>query len=111
GELLAAVGDPAAVDAYREAVRLTTGEMRRKARIALSRTATMSGDLESGADALAGLESNGGPSDVALLLARGHLAYFEGDLDAAAAIAQEARSLIVTGDEQRQLLELIALQG
>jgi DNA-binding SARP family transcriptional activator/tetratricopeptide (TPR) repeat protein len=111
GELLAAVGDPAAVDAYREAVRLTSGELRRKARIALSRTATMSGDLESGADALAGLSSNGGPNDVALLLARGNLAYFSGDLDAAAAIAQEARSLIVTGDEQRQLLDLIALQG
>ena len=111
GELLVAVGDPTAVDAFREAVRLTSGELRRKARIALSRAATMSGDLDSGADALADLETNGGPNDIALLLARGNLAYFGGDLDAAGAIAQQARALIVTGDEQRQLLDLVALQG
>jgi DNA-binding SARP family transcriptional activator len=111
GELLIAVGDVTAVDAFREAVRLTSGELRRKSRIALSRAATMSGDLESGADALADMETNGGPNDVALLLARGNLAYFSGDLDAAAQIAQQARALIVTGDEQRQLLDLVALQG
>jgi DNA-binding SARP family transcriptional activator/tetratricopeptide (TPR) repeat protein len=111
GELLTAVGDPTAVDAYREAVRLTSGELRRKARIALSRAATMTGDLDAGADALANLDTNGGPNDVALLLARGNLAYFGGDLDAAAAIAQRARALIVNGAEQRQLLDLVALQG
>jgi DNA-binding SARP family transcriptional activator len=111
GELLAALGDPSAVDAFREAARTTSGELRRRARAGLARAATLSGDLDGAADALAGLELNGGPTDVAVLLARGNVAYFQGDLDAAAEIAQQARALIVTGDEQRQLLELVTLQG
>lgn len=111
GELLSALGDPTAVDAYREAAQVATGELWRKARAGLARAATLSGDLDAGADALVGLELNGGANDAAVLLARGNLAYFRGDLEAASAVARQARDLIVTGDERRQVLDLITLQG
>ncbi|WP_214110228.1 ATP-binding protein [Acrocarpospora catenulata] len=110
GELLGSLGDPAVVEAYREAVRVGSGELRRRALAGLSRAATLSGDLATGADALAGLDLNGGPNDVAILLARGNLAYFQGDLDAAWQVTEQARELIAAHEDWR-LLDLITLQG
>ncbi|HEX6921413.1 MAG TPA: AAA family ATPase [Actinomycetes bacterium] len=111
GDLLGSLGAPGAVEAYRDAVRLGSGELRRRSRAGLARAATYSGDFATAEDALAGLELNGGPNDAAVLLARGNLAYFRGDLDAAWSVSEQARDLIVTGDEQWQLLDLVALQG
>ncbi|WP_204045529.1 hypothetical protein, partial [Acrocarpospora phusangensis] len=111
GELLDSLGDPGAVEAYRDAVRVGSGELRRRARAGLARAATLSGDLATGADALAGLDLNGGPNDVAILLARGNLAYFQGDLDAAWRVTERARELMAAGEENDRLLDLVSLQG
>ncbi|MGZ4616511.1 MAG: ATP-binding protein, partial [Actinomycetes bacterium] len=111
GDLLAALGDRGAVEAYREAVRASTGELQRRARAGLARAATYGGDMATGADALEGLELNGGPNDAAILLAQGNLFYFSGDLERAWDVAEQARALLVTGDEGWQLLDLVSLQG
>ena len=62
-------------------------------RARLARAALLSGDLGSAEEALAGLEPSGGPDDGAILLARGTLAYFAGDLDGADAAVQAARAM------------------
>lgn len=111
GDLLAALGDRGAVEAYREAVRSSSDELRRRARLGLARAATFTGDMATATEALRGLEPNGGPNDTALLLARGNLAYFSGDLDAAWRVAEQARDLVSTGAEGWQVLDLVALQG
>ena len=46
----------------------------------LARAATFAGDYATAAEALEGLEPDGSADDAALLLARGILAYFTGDL-------------------------------
>jgi hypothetical protein len=57
----------------------------------LAQAASMDGDLDSAAEALSGLQPDGGAADGAILLARGNVAYFSGDLDGARAAADEAR--------------------
>jgi DNA-binding SARP family transcriptional activator/tetratricopeptide (TPR) repeat protein len=111
GDLLARLGDPQAVDAYREAVRRCDGEARRHARAGLARAAVAAGDLETAAAALEGLEPDGGPSDQAVLLARGNLAYCRGDVDEAWRITQQARRMLVTAEDSWEILDLVALQG
>ena len=78
-----ALGDPAAVAAYREAVAVTTGTEHRLVRARLARAASLAGDLDTARAALAGLELEGDAADAPILLARGNLAYFTGDIDAA----------------------------
>ena len=59
-DLLMAIGDPAATAAYREALEASSRRPpRRRARLA--RAATMTGDLETAAAALDGLEPDGSP--------------------------------------------------
>ncbi|MEV5410832.1 AAA family ATPase [Thermopolyspora sp. NPDC052614] len=82
-DLLAAVGDPLAITAYREAIRATGGDVHRGLRAKLARIAVYYGDLDTATAALHGLETDGGPADAAILLARGTIAYFTGDLDGA----------------------------
>lgn len=111
GDLLTRLGDRLAVDAYREAVRRTTGEQHRQARAGLARAAVAVGDLDTAAAALEGVELDGGPADSSVLLARGNLAYFQGDVDQAWTIAQEARRMLVTAQDSWEVLDLVALQG
>jgi DNA-binding winged helix-turn-helix (wHTH) protein/tetratricopeptide (TPR) repeat protein len=110
-DALAAMGDPAAVPAYRAALAAATPDGARSLRARLGRAALFSGDIASAEEALAGLEPDGGPGDGALLLARGMLAYFSGDLDAADAAVEAARSLTIAGGSPTQLLDVITLQG
>jgi tetratricopeptide (TPR) repeat protein len=111
GDLLMAIGDPSATAAYREALEATSGNARRVVRTRLARAATMTGDLDTAAAALEGLELDGSPSDTEILLVRGNIAYFSGDHDAAWRISEEARVRVLQGDKSWQVLELVALQG
>ena len=59
GDLLMALGDPGAVAAYAEAVRVTTGTRHRLVRARLARAAAVAGDLATARSALTGLELRG----------------------------------------------------
>jgi DNA-binding SARP family transcriptional activator len=112
-DMLMATGDAGAVGAYREALSATddTGDHRRL-RPRLARAATFAGDYATAAEALEGLEPDGSAEDAALLLARGNLAYFTGNLAAAEAAADEARRRLALADlADWRLYDLITLQG
>ena len=110
-DLLAAMGDAAAASAYREAIEAAAPERRRLLRARLARMAAYGGDLETARELLVDLEPDGGPADPTIMLARAAVSYFTGDLDAAREVADRARRLVVDGDADWQVLELIALQG
>ncbi|WP_409330571.1 ATP-binding protein [Trujillonella humicola] len=110
-DLLLAVGDPGAVAAYREAAAAAAPTAQRILRARLAHAASMVGDLDTANEALDGLDTDGDvAADSAILLARGNVAYFSGDLDAAHAAADEARRRLGGASDWR-LLDLVALQG
>jgi DNA-binding winged helix-turn-helix (wHTH) protein/tetratricopeptide (TPR) repeat protein len=110
-DALAAQGDPAAVAAYRAALAVAPPEDVRRVRVRLARAALVSGDRSSAEEALVGLEPDGGPDDAAVLISRGLLAYFSGDIDVAEAAVEEARHAAATRGTPGQLLDAITLQG
>lgn len=111
GDLLQALGDPDAVTAYQEAAAITTGSEQRLVRARLARAAAMAGEQAVAEEAIAGLEPEGDEADVAILLARGHLAYFRGDVEEASRIAHEGRLLASATDDPAQRMELVGFQG
>ena len=112
-DLLMARADSGAVDAYREALAVTTDPaLRSRLRARLARAASFAGDLETAAVALDGLTLDGSPDDAELLLAQGNLALFRGDLEAADAAASQARLRVALGVPQEwQWFDLVGLQG
>ncbi|HET6530228.1 MAG TPA: BREX system ATP-binding domain-containing protein [Actinoplanes sp.] len=110
-DLLAAMGESAAPSAYREAIEAAAPDRRRLLRARLARMVAYGGDLETARELLTDLEPDGGPADPTIMLARAALFYFTGDLDAAREVADRARRLVVDGDTDWQVLELVALQG
>ena len=110
-DALAAAGDHAAVPAYRKALAAADLDQAPGLRARLGRAALLSGDLGSAEEALAGLEPSGGPDDGAILLAKGMLAYFAGDLDGADAAVQAARTVALAPGAPNRLLDVITLQG
>jgi DNA-binding SARP family transcriptional activator/tetratricopeptide (TPR) repeat protein len=110
-DLLLAIGDPGATGAYREALDATPPEAQRLLRARLARAAIMSGDLDTAAAALDGVEADGGRDDGEILLAKGNLAYFQSDFDTAQSIAEEAQRRVLAGERTWQVLDLVALQG
>jgi DNA-binding SARP family transcriptional activator len=111
GDLLTALGDPASVASYRAAVPLTTGVEHRLMRARLARAACFASDFDTARAALAGLELLGDDADGPILLARGNMAYFSGDIDAAWDLAVEARESLLTPKDPWRYVDLIALQG
>jgi len=111
GDLLNAIGDPMAVSAYREALEGAPEADRRRLRARLARSAVMSGDLDTAAAALEGLEPDGGEDDADILLARGNYAYFVADFATAEAVAGAAQRLILSGQQNWKVLDLVSLQG
>ncbi len=83
----------------------------RSLRVRLARCAVMSGDLETAAAALDGLDTDGGVDDADILLARGKSAFFTSDFDLARAAAEEAQGLVLAGERNWKVLDLVALQG
>jgi len=110
-DALAATGDYAAVPAYRKALAAASPDQAAGLRTRLARAAVLSGDLASAEEALAGLEPDGGPDDGAILLARGMLAYFSGDIDGADAAVESARAMALAPGAPNRLLDVITLQG
>jgi DNA-binding winged helix-turn-helix (wHTH) protein/tetratricopeptide (TPR) repeat protein len=110
-DALAAIGDYAAVPAYRKALATASLDQAPGLRTRLARAAVLSGDLASAEEALAGLEPSGGPDDGAILLARGMLAYFSGDIDGADAAVEAARGMALAPGAPNRLLDVITLQG
>src|SRR4029450_6327849 len=96
-DALFSVGDPGAVIAYRSALALASPAAARGLRARLARAALHAGGGAAAREALTGLEPAGGPDDAAVLHARGMLAYFSGDLDAAGEAADTIRGVWVGG--------------
>lgn len=111
GDLLMSLGDPETVSAYQEAAAITTGTEHRLVRARLARAAAFTGDFDTASAALAGLTVDGDDADGSILLARGNVAYFTGDTDAAWEAAAEARRLLLTPGDPWHYVDLLALQG
>lgn len=111
GDLLLALGEPGAVEAYRAALAVTSGTEHRLVRARLARAACLTGDFDTAAAALDGLEEEGDAADGPLLLARGNLAYFTGDVDTAWEIAGQARALLPLVEDAGHIIDLVSLQG
>jgi DNA-binding SARP family transcriptional activator/tetratricopeptide (TPR) repeat protein len=112
-DLLMVGADAGAVDAYREALAVTTDPtLRSRLRARLARAASIAGDLDTAAVALDGLTLTGTQDDAELLLAQGNLALFRGDLEAADEAATQARLRVALGvPEESQWFDLVGLQG
>jgi tetratricopeptide (TPR) repeat protein len=111
-DLLSACADLGALTAYGEALKVESEPAARaRLRTRLARAATIAGDLDTAQLALTGLDVDGGDNDAALLLARGHLAFYRNDFVAAEAAAAEARHRIALGATSWCLFDLITLQG
>jgi len=111
GDLLMALGDPGAVEAYTEAARVTTGTQHRLVRARLARAAAVGGDLSTARSALAGLDLEDDEADTSLLLAQGNLAYFSGDMDTAREVASQARERLQGVDDPWHVVDLVGLHG
>ncbi len=110
-DLLNAVGDPMATAAYREALAAATAGSERGLRARLARSAVMSGDLDTAAAVIDGLQTDGGVDDVDILLARASYAFFTFDLAMASDAIDQARNLVLAGQRSWKVLDLISLQG
>ena len=83
----------------------------RRLRARLANSAVMAGDLATAAAALDGLDTDGGADDADILLARGKYAFFTADFDAARVAAEQAQRLILAGERNWQVLDLVTLRG
>jgi tetratricopeptide (TPR) repeat protein len=110
-DLLTAIGDPMAGPAYREALGGAGPADARRLRARLANSSVMAGDLATAAAALDGLDTDGGADDAGILLARGKYAFFTADFDAARAAADAAQRLILAGERNWQVLDLVTLRG
>src|SRR5829696_7511966 len=112
-DLLNACGDAAALPAYREALAAATEPAAQaRQRVRLARAATVAGDLDTAEAALAGLTVEAVEDPVALLLARGALAFFRSDVAAVEEATSEARRrLVLAGTVDWRWLDLVTLQG
>ena len=111
GDLLNALGDPMATSAYREALDGADPSTVRRLRVRLARCALMSGDVDTAVAALDGLDTDGGADDADILMARGKCAYFTADFATAQAAADEAQRLVLAGERNWMVLDLVSLQG
>jgi DNA-binding SARP family transcriptional activator len=110
-DLLAGMGEPGAVTAFRQALAETVGPTRRLLEAKMARAAMMGGDIATAQAVLGRLEPDGGPFDGAVLHAKGMLAYFTGDLDVAEAAAEQARPFALGDGAPASMLDVLTLQG
>ena len=111
GDLLMAIGSPGAMAAYRAAIPLTSGVQNRLARARLARAACFSGDFETAAAAIDGLGLERDAADGPILVARGNLAFFTGDTEAAWEAASLARRDLSGTNDPWHYVDLVSLQG
>ncbi len=111
GDLLQALGDPEAVSAYQEAATVTTGTAHRLVRARLAKAAAFVGEYGTATEALDGLDVEGDAADGSILVARGSLAFFLGDIATAWELANRGRDLYNPTEDPWQLMDLMTLQG
>jgi DNA-binding SARP family transcriptional activator len=109
--VMAARGDRATVDAYRAALAVAAEEDKPLLRARMGQAAVTEGDLATAAAILDGLEPTGGPADVAILLAKGNLAYLSGDVEAAWQASDQVCGMVRPEDDTWQRLDLLTLQA
>jgi DNA-binding SARP family transcriptional activator/tetratricopeptide (TPR) repeat protein len=109
--LLSALGDRSTIDAYRDALAVAAEPERPLLRARMALSAVREGDLDTAAAVLDGLEPDGGPADVAILLAQGKLAYFRGDIEAAWKASDQVGGLVRPDEDILQRLDLLTLQA
>lgn len=109
--LLAALGDRSTLGAYRDALAVAAESDRSLLRARMAHSAVMEGDLDTAAAVLNGLQPDGGPADVPILLAQGGLAYLKGDIDAAWKAADQVSGLVRPDENTWQRVELMTLQA
>ncbi|WP_216853124.1 ATP-binding protein [Phytoactinopolyspora halotolerans] len=109
--LLAALGDRATIDAYREALAVAAEADRPLLRARMGQAAVMEGDLETATWVLEGLEPSGDEADVPILLAKGSLAFFSGDVDGAWKAADQVNAVMLPDEVTWQRLDLLTLQA
>lgn len=110
-DALEALGDREAIRRYRELLRAAPSERAPWIRVRLARAHLAAGDVIAAGEVMAGVEPTGAPTDVALLLVRGMLAYYENDLGLADELATAARGAALAPGAPAQALDVIALQG
>ena len=110
-DLLSAIGDRATIVAYREALAVAAEPDRPLLRARMGNAAAKEGDLDTAAAVLDGLQPDGGPADVAILLALGNLAYFSGDTEGAGKVADQVGHLMRPDGNTWQRLDLLTLQA
>jgi DNA-binding winged helix-turn-helix (wHTH) protein/tetratricopeptide (TPR) repeat protein len=110
-DALAAGGEPEAIGRYREALRRADPERVPWLRARLGRAHLVAGDLDAAGEALDGVEPTGGPFDGGIMMVRGLMAYFQGDLELAERLAAAARELAFAPGAPPKMLDVIALQG
>ncbi len=109
--LLSALGDRSTIDAYRSALAVAAEEDRPLLRARMAQAAIMEGDLNTAGTIMEGLEPDGGPADVAILLAQGNLSYLRGDVDSAWKASDRVCGLIGPEGDTWQRLDLLGLQA
>jgi DNA-binding SARP family transcriptional activator/tetratricopeptide (TPR) repeat protein len=109
--LLAALADRSTIDAYRDALAVAAESDRPLLRARMALSAIREGDLATAAAVLDGLEPDGGPADVPILLAQGSLAYLGGDIDAAWKASDQVSGLVRPDENSWQRLYLLTLRA
>ena len=110
-DLLSAVGDRTTIVAYREALAVAAEPDRPLLRARMGNAAAKEGDLDTATAVLDGLQPDGGPADVAILLAQGNLAYFSGDTEQAGKVADQVGHMMSPDGNTWQRLDLLTLQA
>ena len=90
---------------------VTTGTEHRLVRARLARAAAFAGDFDTARGALAGLELEGDAADAPILLARGNLAYFTGDMDGRLASRRRGPGAAAGPDDPWHLVDLVGAAG
>ena len=97
--------------AYREALEEPTPMPAPRLRARLARTAVMSGDLRRRPPRSTGSSPTAATDDADILLARGSYAFFVSDFEAAQAAIEEAQRLVLAGERNWKVLDLVASAG
>ena len=83
---------------------MTTGTEHRLVRARLARAAVFAGERDVARESLDGLGVEGDAADGPILLARGNMAYFDGDLDTAWDIANQGSGFLSSPEDPWQFV-------
>jgi tetratricopeptide (TPR) repeat protein len=111
GDILFARGAPEAATAYGDALAQVRGSTRRRLRIKQARAYLAAGAVDAASEAVAGPEASTADERLALLLARGYLAWARNEVDEAERAATDARTLALDRRSVADVLQATQLLG